>query len=75
MAGVWLRSEAGWLVHQDICIYTDIALTQRLFHRVDDYARKLDVYNRGFSGYNTDWAIPAFEQVRVYRNRPRFHIF
>ncbi|KAA1471292.1 SGNH hydrolase [Dentipellis sp. KUC8613] len=27
------------------------------------YARKLDVLNRGFSGYNTDWAFPVFEKV------------
>lgn len=27
------------------------------------YARKLDVINRGLSGYNTEWAIPVFEQV------------
>lgn len=29
----------------------------------DVYARRLDVLNRGLSGYNTDWAIPVFEQV------------
>ncbi|KAF4615336.1 hypothetical protein D9613_003243 [Agrocybe pediades] len=33
---------------------------QRLSHV---YARKLDVLNRGFSGYNTEWGIPVFEQV------------
>jgi len=33
---------------------------------VDLYARKLDVLNRGFSGYNTDWALPVWEQVRQY---------
>lgn len=27
------------------------------------YARKLDVINRGLSGYNTEWGIPVFEQV------------
>ncbi|KDR81822.1 hypothetical protein GALMADRAFT_135217 [Galerina marginata CBS 339.88] len=32
---------------------------QRLSHV---YARKLDVLNRGFGGYNTDWGIPVFEQ-------------
>ncbi|KZT74123.1 SGNH hydrolase [Daedalea quercina L-15889] len=26
------------------------------------YVRKLDVINRGMSGYNTDWIIPVFEQ-------------
>ena len=24
----------------------------------------MDVINRGYSGYNTDWIIPVFEQVR-----------
>lgn len=32
-----------------------------------DYSRKLDVFNRGFGGYNTEWAIPVFEQVRTTR--------
>ncbi|PPQ68503.1 hypothetical protein CVT26_003442 [Gymnopilus dilepis] len=32
---------------------------QRLSHA---YVRKLDVLNRGFSGYNTEWALPVFEQ-------------
>ena len=27
------------------------------------YSRKLDVINRGLSGYNTEWAIPVFDQV------------
>jgi len=35
------------------------AFAQRLAHV---YARKLDVINRGLSGYNTEWAIPVFEQ-------------
>ncbi|KZP20877.1 SGNH hydrolase [Athelia psychrophila] len=26
------------------------------------YARKLDVINRGLSGYNTEWAVPVFEK-------------
>ncbi|CAE6472106.1 unnamed protein product [Rhizoctonia solani] len=26
------------------------------------YARKLDVINRGLSGYNTEWAIPVFKE-------------
>ncbi|KJA20244.1 hypothetical protein HYPSUDRAFT_203946 [Hypholoma sublateritium FD-334 SS-4] len=32
---------------------------QRLTHV---YARRLDVLNRGFSGYNTTWGMPVFEQ-------------
>lgn len=27
------------------------------------YARRLDVINRGLSGYNSEWAIPVFEEV------------
>lgn len=27
------------------------------------YVRMFDVINRGLSGYQTDWAIPVFEQV------------
>jgi len=30
---------------------------------LDVYARKYDVLNRGFSGYNTEWALPVLEQV------------
>lgn len=30
---------------------------------LDVYARKYDILNRGFSGYNTEWAIPVAEQV------------
>ncbi|KAG8954694.1 hypothetical protein FRC04_011127 [Tulasnella sp. 424] len=29
----------------------------------DVYVRKLDVINRGLSGYNSEWALPVFEQV------------
>ncbi|KZV99078.1 SGNH hydrolase [Exidia glandulosa HHB12029] len=27
------------------------------------YARRLDVVNRGLSGYNTEWGLPVFEQI------------
>lgn len=33
------------------------------YNFVDVYCRKLDVLNRGLSGYNTTWGIPAFDQV------------
>lgn len=29
----------------------------------NDYQRKADVLNRGFSGYNTEWAIPILKQL------------
>ncbi|PPQ68938.1 hypothetical protein CVT25_009032 [Psilocybe cyanescens] len=38
--------------------WTGLLTTQR----PDVYARKLDVLNRGLSGYNTEWGIPVFEQ-------------
>ena len=42
------------------------------------YARKLDVINRGLSGYNTTWAIPCFEQCLVptsaQQDRPKIRI-
>ncbi|KAF8892562.1 SGNH hydrolase-type esterase domain-containing protein [Infundibulicybe gibba] len=34
------------------------------------YARKLDVLNRGLSGYNTDWAIPVFKQCLAESGTP-----
>ncbi|TFK27381.1 GDSL Lipase/Acylhydrolase [Coprinopsis marcescibilis] len=37
--------------------YTGIG--QRLSHV---YARRLDVLNRGYSGYNTEWGLPVLEQ-------------
>ncbi|KAI9446735.1 SGNH hydrolase [Lactarius indigo] len=35
----------------------------------DLYARKLDVLNRGYSGYNTDWALPLLKQPHAARMR------
>ncbi|KAF5365627.1 hypothetical protein D9758_003284 [Tetrapyrgos nigripes] len=35
------------------------------------YARKLDVLNRGLSGYNTDWAIPVFEKCFATREQQK----
>ncbi|KAN0130394.1 isoamyl-acetate hydrolyzing esterase [Lactarius tabidus] len=33
----------------------------------DLYVRRLDVLNRGLSGYNTDWALPVLKQIIVKR--------
>lgn len=45
---------------------------QRLSHI---YSRSLDIINRGFSGYNTDWALPVFEQTFPRREEgPRIQI-
>ncbi|KZT29894.1 SGNH hydrolase [Neolentinus lepideus HHB14362 ss-1] len=43
-------TEFGWDPH---------GLAQRL---AQAYARKFDVINRGFAGYNSEWVIPVFEQ-------------
>ncbi|KAK7467079.1 isoamyl acetate-hydrolyzing esterase [Stygiomarasmius scandens] len=42
---------------------------QRLSHV---YARKLDVINRGYSGYNTEWAIPVFEKSFATRDQQKY---
>ncbi|OBZ75468.1 hypothetical protein A0H81_04726 [Grifola frondosa] len=34
------------------------------------YSRKMDIVNRGFSGYNSEWIIPAFEQVMLHSLPP-----
>ncbi|KAJ3878812.1 SGNH hydrolase-type esterase domain-containing protein [Lentinula edodes] len=34
-------------------------------------ARKLDIINRGFSGYNTEWGIPVFEQLVATREQQK----
>ncbi|WWD08584.1 hypothetical protein V865_006696 [Kwoniella europaea PYCC6329] len=39
---------------------TDGSLTQRM---TEYYMRRCDIVNRGYGGYNSDWAIPVFEQV------------
>ncbi|KAI0948531.1 hypothetical protein AcV7_009246 [Taiwanofungus camphoratus] len=44
-------TQGGWEPH---------GIAQRLAYA---YNRKLDIINRGMSGYNTDWIIPVFEQV------------
>jgi len=55
--------------YQDTIVLFGDSLTQMSWNpelggigaRVADlYARKLDVLNRGYSGYNTDWALPVF---------------
>ncbi|KAF8212403.1 SGNH hydrolase-type esterase domain-containing protein [Mycena galopus ATCC 62051] len=43
-------TQMGWAEH---------AFGARLAHA---YSRKLDVLNRGFGGYNTEWAIPVLKQ-------------
>ncbi|KIK58173.1 hypothetical protein GYMLUDRAFT_171437 [Collybiopsis luxurians FD-317 M1] len=35
------------------------------------YARKMDIVNRGFSGYNTERAIPVFKQVFATREQQK----
>ncbi|KAI8998999.1 SGNH hydrolase [Trametes punicea] len=54
---------------QDVIMLLGDSLTQRGFDSngfatrlANAYIRKMDVLNRGFSGYNTDWIKPVFEQ-------------
>ncbi|WWC68934.1 uncharacterized protein I206_102870 [Kwoniella pini CBS 10737] len=44
--------------------WTDGSLSQRM---AEYYSRRCDIVNRGFGGYNSDWAIPVFEQVFATR--------
>ncbi|KAG8876031.1 hypothetical protein FRB98_007503 [Tulasnella sp. 332] len=34
------------------------------------YARKLDVINRGLSGYNSEWSMPVFKEILPKSNEP-----
>jgi hypothetical protein len=52
-------TQGGWQPH---------GFAQRLAYV---YARKLDVINRGLSGYTTEWGIPVFEQAR---SSPHAHV-
>jgi hypothetical protein len=54
-----MRSERVSLVSQ----VSNMSRSNQLMLVPDVYARKLDVLNRGLSGYNTDWAKPVFERV------------
>ncbi|CCM03909.1 uncharacterized protein FIBRA_06060 [Fibroporia radiculosa] len=49
-------TQGGWEAH---------GFAQRLAFA---YNRKLDVINRGMSGYNTEWIIPVFEQCFATQN-------
>ncbi|OCB89697.1 SGNH hydrolase [Sanghuangporus baumii] len=51
-------TQGGWEAH---------GFAQRLACE-SAYVRKFDVINRGFSGYNTEWTIPVFEQCLARRN-------
>lgn len=53
-------------VRQDIDRFLDI-LRETL--RLDVYNRKMDVINRGFSGYNAPWSLVAFKKVRLRVHR------
>ncbi|EIW60746.1 SGNH hydrolase [Trametes versicolor FP-101664 SS1] len=36
------------------------------------YNRRMDVLNRGFSGYNTEWALPVFEQCFATKEEQKY---
>ncbi|KAI0637368.1 SGNH hydrolase [Trametes polyzona] len=55
---------------QDAIVLLGDSITQQAFQPqgfatklAEIYNRKMDVINRGLSGYNTDWIIPVFEQI------------
>ncbi|KAG6841677.1 hypothetical protein C0991_008315 [Blastosporella zonata] len=60
---VYLATESSLLVSNDPG-RLDAHLTR---DNTDVYARKLDVLNRGLSGYNTDWATPVFKRTIATR--------
>jgi len=60
---------------QDVVLLLGDSLTRRSWEDsgiaqvlASAYVRKLDVINRGLGGYQTDWAIPIFEQVLAKQN-------
>ncbi|KAF8497245.1 SGNH hydrolase [Russula emetica] len=70
------------LNYQDQIILFGDSLTQRSWdldqggigsRLADLYVRKLDIINRGFSGYNTDWALPVWEQIIAKRGEAQLH--
>uniref|UniRef100_A0A0W0F936 SGNH hydrolase-type esterase domain-containing protein n=1 Tax=Moniliophthora roreri TaxID=221103 RepID=A0A0W0F936_MONRR len=45
----------------------------RQIHILQDvYARKLDILNRGLSGYNTDWAMPLFKKFLAIQEQQKY---
>ncbi|ORX36446.1 SGNH hydrolase-type esterase domain-containing protein [Kockovaella imperatae] len=50
---------------------TQTCASGSLYQRMaQHYERRLDVVNRGFSGYNTRWALPVFKRViRSHQNQ------
>ncbi|KAF8452660.1 SGNH hydrolase-type esterase domain-containing protein [Boletus edulis BED1] len=70
---------------QDVILLLGDSLTQGnaeragLAERLSSvYVRKMDVINRGLSGYQTDWAIPVFEQIlaqqHAHRHAPKVQL-
>ena len=64
-----LHKEHGSLDSTDLDSVFHVCVTAVNQYRIDVddktdvYARKLDVLNRGLSGYNTEWSIPVFKKV------------
>ena len=59
-------------IHLDQILLFGDSITQYSFnpklegfgaHIAHSYVRKMDVMNRGFSGYNTEWCLPLLPQV------------
>lgn len=47
-------------------VHTHLILSNHTDRLSEQYNRKLDVLNRGFSGYTTRWIVPIFENVRSH---------
>lgn len=63
--GFGQKLSGTWGIMDAVTAYTD----DLVFVVVAEvYARKLDVLNRGLSGYNTRWALPVLEQVSSYNS-------
>lgn len=61
--GGWSEGGFGQRLSCEFLSTRPIKLVLYNIYTPDVYGRKLDILNRGLAGYNTDWAIPVFEQV------------
>jgi isoamyl acetate esterase len=58
----------AWRIYTALSLFVDpyrvdLWRDERRIPCADVYARKLDVINRGMSGYNAEWALPVLQQV------------
>ncbi|KAG9318860.1 SGNH hydrolase-type esterase domain-containing protein [Chiua virens] len=74
----WIGVDMALAYTQDVILLFGDSLTQGAWDRsgfaqqlASLYVRKFDVVNRGLSGYQTDWAIPVFEQILAQQHKHR----